>query len=87
VRDEPGRRRVDTEEPGHEPRGAVEHPDERIGHVPEPEQRAGEHDRRPFPPLERDRLGNELAEDDAQVGQDQEGDHERDAARQEVEEA
>ena len=80
----PGRRRLDAEEPRDAVRRSLQDPDERVGDPAQPVERHGEPERQPLGPLERDRLRHELAEDDAQVRQDQEREQERDAARDPV---
>ena len=80
----PGRRRLDAEEPRDPVRRPLQHPHERIRDPPQPVERHGKPEGQALGALERDRLRHELAEHDAQVGQDQERDEEGDAARDPV---
>ncbi len=85
VRDHTSRGRRDPEEAGDGVPRRLQHPHDRVHDPRQPVERPCHRHGQALRALERDRLGRELTEDDAQVGQDQEGDDERDAARQAVE--
>ena len=76
VRDHPGRRRVDAQEPEDEVRRHLQEPHDRVGDAAEEVERDSENDRQPLGFLQRNRLRHELAEHDREVGQDGEGDEE-----------
>jgi hypothetical protein len=82
VGDHPGRRRLHPEDPQEAVRGHLQEPDERIGDARQPVERNGKRDRQRLGLLQRDRLRDELADDDREVGQDRERDQERHGVRQ-----
>ena len=70
-----------AERPQQDPRGALQHPGERGDDALQQRDRARDEGGDARGAVQRDRLRHELAEDDAQVGDDREREHERDARR------
>jgi hypothetical protein len=84
VHGQAGGRGLDAEQARNGVGRLLEHPHQRIRDPAQPVERDGEPDGHALRPLQRDRLRHQLAEDDAQVGQDEEREDERDAARHPV---
>ena len=82
VGDHPGGSGLDAQEPEHGVRRDLQQPHERVRDAAEEVERDREHDRERLGPLQRDRLRDELAEHDGEVGEDREGDEEADRRRE-----